>query len=80
MSASFADTNSVFNLIFYQHCYIYLIIFIRSTHKIIPPGVNDVDVDDNEDDRDGATEVQTNFYHSQYYTMITTKSKIIRNK
>ena len=24
-----------------------------------------------------ATEVQTNFYHSQYYTMITTKSKII---
>ena len=31
---------------------------------------------DGDDDRDGATEVQTNFYHSQYYTVITTKSKI----
>ena len=40
-----------------------------SSHKTIPPG-------DDDDDRDGATEVQTNFYHSQYYTMITTKSKI----
>ena len=31
---------------------------------------------DEDDEDDMATEVQTNFYHSQYYTMITTKSKI----
>ena len=51
---------------------------------LIPPGVlhlycviivvNDWRVEDDDDDM--ATEVQTNFYHSQYYTMITTKSKI----
>ena len=51
---------------------------------LIPPGVlhlycvivvvNGWRVEDDDDDM--ATEVQTNFYHSQYYTMITTKSKI----
>ena len=41
----------------------------------IPPGATDDVVDADDDDRDGATEVQTKFYHSQYYTMITTKSK-----
>ena len=44
----------------------------------MPPGVNDdvVDAVVDDDDDDGATEVQTNFVSSQYFTTITTKSKI----
>ena len=38
--------------------------------KTTPPGGND------DDDDDGATEVQTKFVCSQYFTTITTKSKI----
>ena len=59
-----------------RNIFFHLISFIRyfrdhHTHKIIPPGVND----DNDDD--GATEVQTNFVSSQYFVTITTNSKII---
>ena len=53
-----------------------------SSHKIIPPGVNDDgvddDVDDDDDGDDGATEVQINFVSSQYFVTLITKSKIIQ--
>ena len=68
--------NAIIIVLFSWSFYSYDIFVNITQYNTIPPGAADDVVDADDDDRDGATEVQTNFYHSQYYTMITTKSKI----